>query len=71
MPNLTSIFSTSEWQNSYGFTIGVLMSVTAGIPLFVDTTWEVGAEQTFEYSYGESYSETIGVRLVVVCLCFY
>ena len=47
------------------------MSVTAGIPLFVDTTWEVSAEQTFEYSYGESYSETIEVRFVVVCLSLY
>ena len=55
-------FSTSEWENSYGFTIGVAMSVTAGIPLFVETGWEVSAEETFEYSYGESHTETIEVR---------
>ena len=45
-----------------GFAIGVAMSVTAGIPFFAEVGWEVSAEQTFEYSYGESHSETIEVR---------
>ena len=42
------------------------MSVTAGIPLFTEIGWEVSAEETFEYAYGESYSETTEVRFVVV-----
>ena len=38
------------------------MSVTAGIPFFADVGWEISAEQTFEYSYGESHLETMEVR---------
>ena len=59
---MSYVLSTNEWENSYGFTIGVLMSVTAGIPFFTEVGWEVSAEETFEYAYGESYSETIEVR---------
>ena len=44
------------------------MSVTAGIPFFTEIGWEVSAEETFEYAYGESYSETIEVRFVVLQL---
>ncbi len=45
-----------------GFNLGAAMSVSAGIPLFVDVGWEITAELTYEYSFGQSYSETIEIR---------
>ncbi len=54
--------STNEWQYTEGMNIGAVMSVTAGIPLFVEVGWEISAEANFEYSYGESHTETIQVR---------
>ena len=32
------------------------------IPVFAEVGWEITAEQTYEYAYGESHSKTIEVR---------